>query len=51
MQALEDPRLIDAHQTAVSEMAAEMERLAGATIRKDGAGGMRITVEYGDRPL
>jgi conjugative relaxase-like TrwC/TraI family protein len=43
VQALEDPRLIDAHKTAVVEMAAEMERLAGAYVRKDGAQGSRTT--------
>ena len=44
VQSLEDPRLIGAHKTAVGVMAGEIERLAGATIRKDGAGGMRRTV-------
>ena len=43
MQALEDPRLIGAHQTAVVEMAAEMERLAGSYNRKFGAKDTRIT--------
>ena len=41
VQALEDPRLIDAHKKAVAEMAAEMERLAGARVRKDGANDTR----------
>jgi len=43
VQALEDPRLVDAHKTAVAEMAAEMERLAGAYVRKDGARDTRNT--------
>jgi conjugative relaxase-like TrwC/TraI family protein len=43
VQALEDPRLIDAHKTALAEMAAEMERLAGARIRRDGANDNRNT--------
>jgi len=43
VQALEDPRLIDAHKTAVAEMAAEMERLAGARIRRGGANDNRTT--------
>jgi conjugative relaxase-like TrwC/TraI family protein len=43
VQALEDPRLIDAHKTAVAEMAAEMERLAGARIRRGGANDNRNT--------
>jgi conjugative relaxase-like TrwC/TraI family protein len=43
VQALEDPRLIDAHKTAVAEMAAEMERSAGAYVRKGGAQGTRTT--------
>jgi len=43
VQALEDPRLIGVHKAAVSEMAAEMERLAGASVRKYGAKDTRIT--------
>jgi conjugative relaxase-like TrwC/TraI family protein len=43
VQALEDPRLVGAHKTAVTEMSAEMERLAGARIRKDGAQDTRTT--------
>lgn len=43
VQALEDPRLIGAHQAAVVEMAAEMERLAGSYNRKFGAKDTRIT--------
>ena len=37
MQAMEDPRLVEAHKTAVTEMAVEMERLAGVRVRKSGA--------------
>jgi len=43
VQALKDPRLVDAHKTAVSEMAAELERLAGARIRRYGANDTRNT--------
>ena len=43
IQALEDPRLIDAHKAGVAEMAEEMERLAGSRIRKLGANGTRVT--------
>lgn len=43
IQALEDPRLIGAHRAAVDEMAAEMERLAGARIRRGGANQDRNT--------
>ena len=43
VQALEDPRLVGAHKLAVAEMAAEMERSAGAYVRKDGAQGTRTT--------
>ena len=37
IQAMEDPRLIEAHKAGVAEMAAEMERLAGVGVRKNGA--------------
>lgn len=43
VQALEDPRLIGAHQTAVAETLTEMESQAGARIRKLGANGTRLT--------
>jgi conjugative relaxase-like TrwC/TraI family protein len=43
VQALEDPRLVVAHKNAVAEMSAEMESLAGARIRKDGAQDTRTT--------
>jgi conjugative relaxase-like TrwC/TraI family protein len=43
VQALEDPRLVEAHKAAVAEMAVEMERQAGAYIRKDGARDTRNT--------
>lgn len=36
VMALEDPRLVGVHRRAVDEMAAEMERLAGARIRRAG---------------
>ena len=43
VQALEDPRLVDAHKVAVTEMATEMERLAGSYNRKFGANDTRVT--------
>jgi conjugative relaxase-like TrwC/TraI family protein len=43
VQALEDPRLIEAHKAGVSEITAEMERLAGARVRSLGANDTRIT--------
>jgi conjugative relaxase-like TrwC/TraI family protein len=43
VMALEDPRLVDVHRRAVDEMAAEMERLAGARIRRGGANEDRNT--------
>ena len=43
VQALEDPRLIEAHKTAVGEMITEMEGLAGARIRKNGVQDTRNT--------
>ncbi len=43
VQALEDPRLIEAHKAGVAEMATEMERLAGSRIRKLGANDTRVT--------
>jgi conjugative relaxase-like TrwC/TraI family protein len=43
VQALVDPRLREAHQQAVAEMTGEMERLAGARIRVDGADSNRVT--------
>jgi conjugative relaxase-like TrwC/TraI family protein len=41
--AMEDPRLIEAHKAGVSEMAAEMERLAGVGVRKNGAKETAVT--------
>ena len=43
VQAMEDPRLFAAHRAGVAEMAAEMERLAGARVRKFGANDTRQT--------
>jgi conjugative relaxase-like TrwC/TraI family protein len=43
VQALEDPRLIEAHKTAVAEMAAELERQAGSYLQKGGEKGTRLT--------
>jgi conjugative relaxase-like TrwC/TraI family protein len=43
VQALEDPRLIAAHNTAIFETAQEMERLAATRIRKFGANDNRVT--------
>jgi conjugative relaxase-like TrwC/TraI family protein len=43
IQAMEDPRLIEAHKAGVDEMAAEMERLAGVGVRKNGAKDTAIT--------
>jgi conjugative relaxase-like TrwC/TraI family protein len=43
VQALIDPRLREAHQQALAEMSGEMERLAGARIRIDGADSNRVT--------
>jgi hypothetical protein len=43
VQALEDPRLIEVHKAAVTEMAAEMERLGGSRIRRGGANEDRNT--------
>ncbi|MDQ2843279.1 MAG: relaxase domain-containing protein, partial [Acidobacteriota bacterium] len=43
VMSLYDPRLIQAHRTAVAETAAEMEGLAEAYVRKDGAQGTRKT--------
>lgn len=43
VQALEDPRLIAAHKTAVAEAALEMESIAGSRIRRGGANDTRIT--------
>jgi conjugative relaxase-like TrwC/TraI family protein len=43
VQALEDPRLIEAHKVAVAETAQEMESVAGARIRKLGANDTRVT--------
>jgi conjugative relaxase-like TrwC/TraI family protein len=43
VQALEDPRLLEAHQAGVNAVAAEIERLAGASMRANGATGTRIT--------
>src|ERR1022692_2410386 len=41
--ALEDPRVVEVHKTAVAETAKEMERLAGSYVRKDGASHRRTT--------
>jgi len=43
VQSLEDPRLIDAHKTAVAETAVEMETVAGARVRRGGANDTRLT--------
>jgi conjugative relaxase-like TrwC/TraI family protein len=43
VQALEDPRLINAHKVACAETAQEMESLAGARIRKLNANDTRVT--------
>jgi conjugative relaxase-like TrwC/TraI family protein len=43
VQALVDPRLREAHTQALAEMTAEMERLAAARIRIDGADSNRVT--------
>ena len=43
VQAMEDPRLVNAHQSAVAEMAREMESLAAARVRKGGANDNRHT--------
>lgn len=43
VQALEDPRLIEAHKIAVAETAKEIESLAAAKVRKGGAGYNRST--------
>ncbi len=43
VQALEDPRLVEAHKTAVTEAAVEMEHLAASRIRRLGANDNRQT--------
>ena len=43
VQALEDPRLIGAHNAAVAETVEEMESVAGARIRRSGANDTRVT--------
>jgi conjugative relaxase-like TrwC/TraI family protein len=43
VQAMEDPRLFEAHRAGVEEMAAEMERLAGTRVRRLGANDTRLT--------
>jgi len=43
VQALVDPRLLDAHEIAVAETAQEIESLAAAQVRKHGASGNRPT--------
>jgi conjugative relaxase-like TrwC/TraI family protein len=43
VQAMEDLRIVNAHQTAVAEMAQEMESLAAARVRKAGANDNRQT--------
>ena len=43
IQALEDPRLLQAHDAGVKAAVAELERLAGASVRKDGAKETRNT--------
>ena len=43
VQAMEDLRIVNAHQTAVAEMVQEMESLAAARVRKAGANDNRQT--------
>jgi conjugative relaxase-like TrwC/TraI family protein len=43
IQSLVDPRLMDAHTRALQEMAGEMERLAAARVRQNGADENRTT--------
>ena len=43
IQAMVDPRLVEAHREAVREMAAEMESLAAARVRQQGADENRAT--------
>lgn len=43
VQAIEDPRLIEAHRAAVSIAVAELEGVAGARVRRGGANETRIT--------
>ena len=43
VQAMVDPRLLDAHQQAVQEMAREMESLAASRVRQNGADENRTT--------
>jgi conjugative relaxase-like TrwC/TraI family protein len=43
VQAMEDPRLVNAHQSAVAEMAQELESLAATRVRKAGANDNRQT--------
>ncbi len=43
IQAMEDPRLYEVHDIAAAEAVQEMERLAGARIRKAGANDNRVT--------
>jgi conjugative relaxase-like TrwC/TraI family protein len=43
IQSIFDPRLLDAHNRAVLEMAQEMERLAGTRVRQHGADENRAT--------
>jgi len=43
VMALEDPRVIEAHNAGVPALADEMELLAGARIRKDGVNDTRLT--------
>jgi conjugative relaxase-like TrwC/TraI family protein len=43
VQSLEDPRLVDAHKTAVAEAAIEIEAAAGSRIRRGGANDTRPT--------
>jgi conjugative relaxase-like TrwC/TraI family protein len=43
VQALEDPRLIEAHKAGIEAVATEMERLAGTRVRKFGANDNRTT--------
>ena len=43
LQALLDPRLVEAHGQAVKEMAAEMESLAATRVRQGGADENRVT--------
>lgn len=43
VQSMVDPRLVEAHEEAVREMAREMESLAAARVRRNGANASRTT--------